>query len=169
MDEKQVLRCRVVTRGPEETRALGVRLGQVAEAGDVFLLEGEFGAGKTVMVQGLAQGLGVATFVSSPSFVIVNQHQGRLTLYHVDLYRIEQHDPEIEATVADLLDAGGVVAIEWPRLLIPELRAEATVVRFSRRDEQQRVLEVETPVARVARAVEAALASGEVGRCEERV
>src|SRR5258708_24680039 len=73
---------------PESMRALGETLGRAACAGDRFLLEGPFGAGKTTFVQGLAKGLEVATPVSSPSFVIETQYRGRLMLYHVDLYRL---------------------------------------------------------------------------------
>src|SRR5207245_2367539 len=80
---------------PEEMRALGVAFGNVAHAGDRYLLEGPFGAGKTTFVQGLARGLGVETAVGSPSFAIETQYRGRLRLYHIDLYRLEQIEPEL--------------------------------------------------------------------------
>jgi tRNA threonylcarbamoyladenosine biosynthesis protein TsaE len=147
------LQRRYLSHAPEQTRALGMRLGAAAEAGDVFLLEGEFGAGKTVFVQGLAAGLGVPTSVTSPSFVIINQHHGRLTLYHVDLYRAERLDPELEDTVADAVEAGGVACIEWPGLLPADLRRGATVVRLTRLDELTREIQVETDHSRLARAV----------------
>ena len=134
------------------TRAIGIRLGKVAEAGDLFLLEGEFGAGKTVLVQGLASGLGVETYVSSPSFVIVNQHQGRLPLYHVDLFRIERLDPEIEDTIADVVGAGGVTAIEWPRLVPIDLCRGGTVIRITAGPDDARVIDIETSHARLAQA-----------------
>jgi tRNA threonylcarbamoyladenosine biosynthesis protein TsaE len=142
----------LVTHDADETRALGARLGSAAEAGDAFLLDGEFGSGKTVLVQGLADGLGVQTFVASPSFVIVNQHQGRLPLYHVDLYRAERLDPELEDTVADVLEAGGVTAIEWPRLLPPRLRRGTTAIRLSLGESRERILILRTPHDRLARA-----------------
>lgn len=141
-----------MTHSPDETRALGVRLGRAAEAGDVFLLDGEFGSGKTVLVQGLAEGLEVPTSVTSPSFVIVNQHHGRLTLYHVDLYRVDRLDPEMEDTVADVVDAGGVTAIEWPRVLPDQFRQGATLVSFSVAPGDQRRITLETPHPRLARA-----------------
>jgi tRNA threonylcarbamoyladenosine biosynthesis protein TsaE len=150
------LRREFVSTSADETRAIGVQLGQAAEPGDVFLLEGEFGAGKTVLVQGLAEGLGVTTYVASPSFVIVTQHTGRLTLYHVDLYRADCLDPELEDTVADVVEAGGVTAIEWPQLLPPSLRQGATVVRFERRPDDERHLTVETLREPLARSVDAA-------------
>ena len=142
-----------LSRGPEQTRALGARLGASAVAGDVILLEGEFGAGKTVFVQGLAVGLGVPTPVTSPSFVIINQHQGRLTLYHVDLYRAERLDPELEETVADAIEAGGVTCIEWPRLLPEDLRRGASVVRLGRVDETTREIRLRTDHRRLAEAL----------------
>jgi tRNA threonylcarbamoyladenosine biosynthesis protein TsaE len=93
-------------------RALGRSFGDDAVAGDRFLLEGPFGAGKPTFVQGLALGLGVALPVSSPSFVIETQYRGRLTLYHVDLYRLE--GPEVDDLgLEDLVCGDGIVAIEW--------------------------------------------------------
>jgi tRNA threonylcarbamoyladenosine biosynthesis protein TsaE len=150
--ERSSLRRAVESSAPEQTRALGIRLGQVAESGDLFLLEGEFGTGKTVFVQGLAEGLGVATHVTSPSFVIINWHDGRLRLHHVDLYRAERLDPELEDTVADAIEAPGVTAIEWPQLLPSDLRAGASVVRFVRTGEQTRRIELETTEPRLATA-----------------
>lgn len=95
------------------TEALGRRLGQAARAGDVFLIEGELGAGKTVLVRGLAAGLDISDTVTSPTFVLVHQHHGRLPLVHADLYRLET-----QAEVAGLglleLAADGVLAVEWP-------------------------------------------------------
>jgi tRNA threonylcarbamoyladenosine biosynthesis protein TsaE len=141
-----------VSGSPDETRALGIRLGQAACPGDVVLLEGEFGAGKTVLVQGLAEGLGVESQVTSPSFVIMNQHQGRLTLFHVDLYRVEQLDPELEDTVFETVESGGVTAIEWPGLLPESLRRDATLLRLAGGDDHRREIVLETPRAALAEA-----------------
>jgi tRNA threonylcarbamoyladenosine biosynthesis protein TsaE len=102
----------VTARSAAETRAVGRRLGEAAVAGDVLLLEGPLGAGKTVLVQGLASGLGCAGEVASPTFVLVRQHPGRLELVHADLYRLEQR-AEVEALGLLELSADGVLAIEW--------------------------------------------------------
>ena len=116
----------------EQMRALGFALGQAAQPGDLFLLEGPFGAGKTTLVQGLAAGLGVATPVSSPSFVIEHQHQGRLPLVHIDLYRVERLDPDLLQSLEEHLYAeDGVTAVEWSERLPEALRRAATVVRFA--------------------------------------
>ena len=99
---------------PEETQALGERLGRVLQAGDVVSLVGELGAGKTCLVQGLARGLGVESErVASPTFTIVNQHMGRVTLYHVDLYRLESARELEEIGLGDYLEGGGVAVVEW--------------------------------------------------------
>ena len=102
-----------VSTGPDRTRALGRELGRVAGPGTVVALIGELGAGKTQLAKGVAEGLGVRSVVNSPTFVLMNEHVGRLRLYHIDAYRLE--DPE-DAAAAGLLDereAGGVTVIEW--------------------------------------------------------
>ena len=155
MAESDLLRAKIQSSDPAETHALGERLGSVAQAGDAFLLEGAFGVGKTVLVQGLAAGLGVPTQVTSPSFVLVHQHQGRLALFHVDLFRAERLDVELEEAVADALDAGGVTAIEWPDLLPADLRAGATVARFELGPDNSRRIMIETRSARLHAAARA--------------
>lgn len=103
----------LVSPSTERTRAIGRALGQSAPPGTVLALNGELGAGKTQLAKGVADGLGVTSVVNSPTFVLMNEHAGRLRLYHVDAYRLG--DPE-EAAAAGLLDdrqAGGVTVIEW--------------------------------------------------------
>ena len=102
------------TRSEEETQALGVRLGQQLRGGEVVLLCGDLGAGKTCLAQGVGEGLGVTTAVQSPTFVIVQAHEGgRLPLWHMDLYRLRD-EAEVEQTgVEELLDGDGVALIGW--------------------------------------------------------
>lgn len=102
-----------VTGSPAATRALGRAIGRAAEPGTLVALSGPLGAGKTVMAKGIAEGLGVTSVVNSPTFVLMNEHLGRLRLFHVDAYRLD--DPE-EALAAGLLDereTAGVTVIEW--------------------------------------------------------
>src|SRR5436309_964718 len=115
---------------PEAMHALGAALGRAACAGDRFLLEGPFGAGKTTFVAGLAAGLDVPTPVSSPSFVIENQYRGRLMLYHVDLYRLERVEPELWESLEEHLYGDGVTAVAWAERLPERLRDGATLVRL---------------------------------------
>jgi tRNA threonylcarbamoyladenosine biosynthesis protein TsaE len=123
----------------ERMRDLGRGLGRAAAAGDRFLLEGPFGAGKTTFVQGLAEGLDVPTPVSSPSFVIENQYNGRLVLYHVDLYRLERVEPELWHSLEEHLYGDGVTAVEWAERLPAELRDGATLLRFEMYEPARRV------------------------------
>ncbi len=113
-----------VTVSAEETRALGHALGAAARPGTLVALAGPLGAGKTVLAKGIASGLGVRSVVNSPTFVLMNEHTGRLRLFHVDAYRLD--DPE-EALAAGLLDereADGVTVIEWADRLDGWLPAE---------------------------------------------
>jgi tRNA threonylcarbamoyladenosine biosynthesis protein TsaE len=103
----------VTTHSQEETEAAGARLAATIQPGDVILLYGELGAGKTAFVRGLARGLGAPEDeVSSPTFTLIQEYRGRVPLYHVDLYRLEP--PEIADLGLDELVCGdGIVAIEW--------------------------------------------------------
>lgn len=114
----------LVSDGPDETRAIGRRIGTSAAAGTVLALTGELGAGKTQLAKGVAEGLGVTSVVNSPTFVLMNEHVGRLRLFHIDAYRLG--DPE-EGSAAGLLDerhADGVTVIEWADRLDGWLPAE---------------------------------------------
>jgi tRNA threonylcarbamoyladenosine biosynthesis protein TsaE len=102
-----------ITASEEETEAAGERLGRTLGAGDVVLLYGDLGAGKTAFVRGLAAGLGAnREDVSSPTFTLVQEYRGRLTLFHVDLYRLEEREVD-DLGLEELVLGDGVVAIEW--------------------------------------------------------
>ena len=111
-----------VTGSEEETHALARELAARLRAGDVLLLAGDLGAGKTTFVRGLAEGLGLdPALVSSPTFTIVHEYRGgRLTLYHADLYRLEKTATD-DVGLEELGVRDGVLAIEWPDRLTHEL------------------------------------------------
>ena len=103
----------LVSEGPDETHAIGRRIGAAAGPGTVLALTGELGAGKTQLAKGVAEGLGVTSVVNSPTFVLMNEHVGRLRLHHIDAYRLADAE---EASAAGLLDermADGVTVVEW--------------------------------------------------------
>ncbi len=132
----------IESRGPDDTRALGERIGRIAQAGDVVLLSGELGAGKTMFVQGVARGIGYEGPVSSKSFVILGQYAGRVTLYHADLYRLE--DPEqVQELALDEITADGVLAVEWPERAEWVLPDERLLIRFEVSSESTRRLNPE--------------------------
>lgn len=104
----------LVTHSAEETHALGECVGRLAGRGSVILLGGSLGVGKTVLAQGIARGLGIAAVANSPTFVLVNEHRdGRLPLFHADLYRIAGRAEAAELAL-DEIASEGVLAVEWP-------------------------------------------------------
>ena len=103
-----------LTNSPQETEAVGHRLGQVLPAGAVIAYRGDLGAGKTAFTRGLARGLGYAEPVTSPTYTIVNEYLGgRLPLFHFDMYRLASSDDLWDIGWEDYLDWGGVCAVEW--------------------------------------------------------
>ena len=108
-----VLELTLQTASPEETQEVGRAMGVVAQPGDVFLLAGPLGAGKTCLVQGFARGLQVKALVRSPTFVLMSRHQGRLTLHHIDLYRIADPEEAWDLGIDEQLFDEGVCMVEW--------------------------------------------------------
>jgi len=103
----------IQSNGAESTRELGRTIGEQVSAGDVILLTGELGAGKTCLTQGIALGLGVEGYVRSPTFVLMTRHRGRLTLHHVDLYRMGSAAEAWDLGLDEQLFSDGICVIEW--------------------------------------------------------
>ncbi len=103
----------IITRSPEDTRRLGHVIGEQAQPGDIYLLTGPLGAGKTCLTQGIGQGLAVAGHPRSPTFVLMNRYRGRLTLHHMDLYRIGSPLEAWDLGLDEYLEGDGVCVIEW--------------------------------------------------------
>jgi tRNA threonylcarbamoyladenosine biosynthesis protein TsaE len=128
-----------LSRSPEQTRRIGMRLGSALQSGDVICLQGELGAGKTTFVQGVAQGWGSLDSVSSPTFILVNEYRraddGRL--FHLDAYRLETL-PEAEELDLDTMLINGALLIEWPERLEPLIPHERIWVNLTHAAEEQR-------------------------------
>ena len=103
----------IVSGSPGYTRKLGKRIGELAEAGDVVLLVGELGAGKTCLTQGIARGLGIDEKVVSPTFVLLREYRGRLPLYHIDFYRLDTMEEIASLGLEDYIYGDGVCVVEW--------------------------------------------------------
>jgi tRNA threonylcarbamoyladenosine biosynthesis protein TsaE len=126
-DDKAV---QIITHSPEETQRLGRRLGELAQPGFVYLLSGQLGAGKTCLTQGIAKGLGVKGNPRSPTFVMVTQHAGRMTLYHVDLYRIKAEEDTQELGLEEYFNRDGLTVVEWAERApgaAPDERLDVTI------------------------------------------
>jgi len=124
-----VIRLRTTSAGA--TVEAGEALGRELRAGDVVLLAGGLGAGKTTFVKGLARGLDVEEVVTSPAFVLVRSYEGRLPLVHLDVYRLDRLQEVVDLGVAELADDGGVMVVEWGDVVAPALPAEVLEVRLS--------------------------------------
>lgn len=103
----------LTTNSPEQTQAVGRLLGARARAGDVFLLSGDLGAGKTCLTQGILWGLGGNEYARSPTFVIICEYAARLTLYHMDLYRLDSIEEVIDLGLDEYFLGDGVCVVEW--------------------------------------------------------
>lgn len=121
---------RAVTKSVDDTRAMAAEVAPLLRAGDLLVLAGDLGAGKTAFVQGLARGLGVTEPVTSPAFVLVRTYLGRLPLVHVDVYRLDHLQEVVDLGLAELVDEEGVAAIEWGDVVLPTLPADFLEVRI---------------------------------------
>lgn len=131
------------TKSVASTRHLGERIGRMLGAGDVVLLSGELGAGKTVLAQGIGRGMGITDPIKSSSFVIMNEYQGpRLRLFHADLYRLEDPEQVAELALEELAEAG-VLVIEWPERALDELPEYHLLLRLAYDGAKARTIEVE--------------------------
>jgi tRNA threonylcarbamoyladenosine biosynthesis protein TsaE len=146
----QNTRC-IITQNADDTRALAQELASELAPGDLLTLQGELGAGKTTFTQGLARGLGVDEEATSPTFVLIVEHQGRIPLLHLDAYRLENrsgepicYDALRDAGVLDLLERDDAVkVVEWPERIADCLPAPRFAIRLSHGErENERAIEI---------------------------
>ena len=121
----------LTTSNAGETAALGAAIAALATGGEMVVLSGEMGAGKTALTKGLAAALGVADPVTSPTFTLVHEYSGRLRLFHLDVYRIDQLDEVADLAIPELLDDDALVDIEWGDSIAPALPQDYLEVRLS--------------------------------------
>ena len=107
------MEAQITSGSPEETRAIGRVVGERAAAGDVVLLTGELGTGKTCMTQGILNGLGSDDLARSPTFVLIAEYRGRIPLYHMDLYRVGSVEQTEELGIEEYLEGDGLTVVEW--------------------------------------------------------
>ena len=151
---KESGRAEVVSRSPEDTQAVGRVLGAAAGSGDVFLLVGGLGAGKTCLTQGVLWGLGSEEYARSPSYVLVSEYRGRLTLYHVDLYRLDSIEEVADLGLDEYLYGEGVCVVEWAEKAPEALPPEHLRVKIEVLDETTRRLTLTTTDARHLRLID---------------
>ena len=142
-DRIDMNRLELISHSPEQTQRLGIHIGELALGGDIFLLVGSLGAGKTCLTQGIAWGLGINEYTLSPSFVIVRELHGRLPLYHIDLYRLDHIEEVEELGLDNYLYGKGVCVIEWAEKGLSVLPAEHLIIQIDYLSDTERSFQLE--------------------------
>jgi tRNA threonylcarbamoyladenosine biosynthesis protein TsaE len=122
---------KLTSYSPEQTQQLGIKIGELALPGDIFLLVGNLGTGKTCLTQGIAWGLDIKEYTLSPSFVIVRELHGRLSLYHIDLYRLDHIEEIVDLGLDDYLYDNSVCVVEWAERGLGALPTEHLMIQIS--------------------------------------
>ena len=149
------LPLRLLAPDPAATRAFGERLGRAAPAGDVIALSGPLGAGKTELARGIARGLGVVGPVSSPTFILVAEHEGRLPRFHLDGYRLAGAEEGLGAGLLDERRAAGVTVVEWAERVAAALPIGRLEIRLDGSGDDTRTLVCSATDVRHARLLQA--------------
>lgn len=132
----------ISTHSRRQTVLLGERIGRSLKPNDIVALSGELGAGKTTLAQGIAKGLGIKDWVTSPTFTIINEFKGTINLYHVDLYRIGKIEEALEVEIEEYFTKGGVTVIEWSEKIRPLLPAGMIDIGIKMVSENDREFEI---------------------------
>ena len=133
---------RIISHNLIETQGIGEKLGQLAQPGDLYLLSGNLGAGKTSLTQGIARGLGSSDYALSPTFVLMRELRGRLPLYHIDLYRLDKIEEISGLGLDDYLCGRGVCVIEWAEKGLTVLPAEHLMIKIDYLSDNGRSFEI---------------------------
>ncbi len=140
---EKFLQAKTITSSPAETKSVGFDLAKYLEPGQVLLLEGELGAGKTTLVQGIAKGLGLndSEKLVSPTYVYIKEYDTKPRLYHIDLYRIKNEDRELSAEIHEIMQSNALVIIEWPSRMPDMWPKDYLSITLNYKSENQRLIE----------------------------
>ena len=131
------------THSPEETQAIGERVGQDLKPGDIVALIGDLGAGKTCLTQGIARGVKIEPnqIVNSPSYTLINEYAGKIPIYHIDLYRLQRQEEILDLGLEEYLEGNGICIIEWADRMLDLLPEGCMTIELSWEDEFIRNIE----------------------------
>ncbi|MBQ3965556.1 MAG: tRNA (adenosine(37)-N6)-threonylcarbamoyltransferase complex ATPase subunit type 1 TsaE [Treponema sp.] len=133
----------LITHSEEETIALGKKIGSKLQKGDVIALQGTLGAGKTTITKGIALALGIEDTITSPTFCLISEYEGKMPLYHMDVYRLEGGEDFINLGVDDMLYGRGVCLIEWSEKIMEELPKKTIILRLEPKEDGSRTISLE--------------------------
>lgn len=130
-------------QSPDETHLMGNLLGELSQPGDVICLYGDLGAGKTALSKGIAIGLGINEHVTSPTYTLINEYDGRLALYHLDLYRLCDPEEALELGLEEYFYGNGVTVMEWPSRIddmLPDQRLDIELLKDQEVEEKRLIV-----------------------------
>lgn len=131
------------TNSPEETIALGVRIGKKLKKGDVIAMQGTLAAGKTTITKGIAQALEIQDTITSPTFCLISEYYGKMPLYHMDVYRLEGTEDFINLGTDDMIYGDGVSIIEWSEKIMDELPDRTIILNIQPQEDGSRIITLE--------------------------
>jgi len=137
----------MITKSAEETIELGKKIGANLQPNQIIAFYGQLGAGKTTLIQGIAQGLGIKDYINSPTFIIANEHSGKIPLFHLDLYRLNSIDEIEDLGIEEYYNRNGVCVIEWAEKLADHLPANAEKITIKLISEKEREICVSSGLA----------------------
>lgn len=132
-----------ITSSPEETVALGKKIGGMLKNGDVIAMQGTLAAGKTTITKGIAAALGIEDTITSPTFCLISEYQGKMPLYHMDVYRLNGAEDFAELGTDDMIYGNGVSIIEWSEKIITELPRKTILLRITPQEDGTRLIEID--------------------------
>lgn len=135
---------KVITNNENETYNIGIKIGKQLKAGDILSLNGDLGAGKTYLTKGIAKGLGIKDYITSPTFTILNEYKGRIPLYHFDVYRINDVEEMYEIGFEEYLYGNGVCVIEWGNIVEEILPKDIINIKIKNLGEFSREIEIKS-------------------------
>ena len=132
-----------ITSSPEETVALGKKIGEMLKNGDVIAMQGTLAAGKTTITKGIAAALGIEDTITSPTFCLISEYQGKMPLYHMDVYRLNGAEDFAELGTDDMIYGNGVSIIEWSEKIMTELPRKTILLKITPQEDGTRLIEID--------------------------
>ena len=132
-----------ITHSPEETIALGEKIGSKLVKGDVIAMQGTLAAGKTTKTKGIAKALGIDETITSPTFCLISEYYGKMPLYHMDVYRLEGGEDFVNLGTDDMIYGDGVSIIEWSEKIMNELPKRTIILKITPQDDGSRKIEID--------------------------
>ena len=132
-----------ITHSPEETIALGQKIGNKLVKGDVIAMQGTLAAGKTTITKGIAKALGIEDTITSPTFCLISEYYGKMPLYHMDVYRLDGTEDFVNLGTDDMIYGDGVSIIEWSEKIMEELPKRTIILKITPLDDGSRKIEID--------------------------